>query len=72
LCNGGTQTFSHCEIYNIAISIGFYARDLFVLHTKNRAKPHNVTKQVHARKTHSYFWVFEKSGKKNKTLLKGK
>jgi len=65
LCNGRTQTFSHCEIYSMALANGFYARDLFVLTKLNRAKPHNMKEQTHARKFHSYFWVFQKCGKNN-------
>lgn len=70
LCNGRTQTFSHCEIYNMAIKQGFYARDLFILITKNRMKPHNFVNQQNARKHHNYFWVFQKCKKKNKTWTK--
>lgn len=69
LCNGSTQTFSHCEIYQAALSQGFYSRDLFILVSKNRATPHNMKKQVHARKFHSYFWVFEKCNKNNKRVF---
>ena len=69
ILNGRTQTFTHCEIYKMALEIGFYARDLFVLKTKNKAKPHNMTQQLHARKNHSYFWVLQKIKKNNKTYL---
>jgi len=68
LLNGRVQTVSHCEIYNMALRLGFYARDLFVLQAKSRPTPHNVTKQVHSRKFHSFFWVFEKIAMKNKTF----
>lgn len=63
--NGRTQGFSHCEIYRHALFRGFYALDLFVLHTPNRMKPHNMVAQHHARKTHSYFWVFKKCDRRN-------
>lgn len=72
LMNGRVQTFSHCEIYNMATKLGFYARDLFVLVNHNRMKPHNMKNQLHSRKCHSYFWVFEKCRKKNKKLKKDK
>lgn len=66
IANGRTQTFSHSEVYKMALSLGFYARDLFILVANNRMKPHNMVNQHHARKFHSYFWVFEKCRKKNK------
>lgn len=66
LANGRTQTFSHCEVYNMATELGFYARDLFILTSKNRMMPSNVKTQQHARKNHCYFWVFEKRRKVNK------
>lgn len=68
LCNGRVQTFSHCEIFEAARSIGFYARDLFILIAKNRAIQHNVKEQIHARKFHCYFWVFQKCKKWNKSI----
>ena len=53
--------FSHCFIMNRALVHGFYPRDMFVLLAKARIPGHNHRKkQSHARKFHSYFWVFEK------------
>tara|TARA_R100000152_G_C6777629_1_gene207628 strand:- start:1628 stop:2383 length:756 start_codon:yes stop_codon:yes gene_type:complete len=53
--------FSHCYIMERAIVHGFYPRDMFVLLAKHRITGHNHKKnQSHARKYHSYFWVFEK------------
>lgn len=69
LMNGRVQTFSHCEIYNMALSLGFYARDIFILISNKRMKPPNMKKQLHSRKYHSYFWVFEKCNKRNKTII---
>lgn len=63
--NGRTQGFSHCEIYNIAQTLGFYALDLFILINENRMPPHKLKHQSHARKTHCYFWVFKKSNQTN-------
>ena len=58
--NGRKQFFSHCEVYNYAIERGFYPIDLFILMTKNRMTPPNKKNVDHARKHHSYFWVFKK------------
>jgi hypothetical protein len=41
-----------------AIKYGFYPKDLFILLAKNRLNDGRV--QQHARKYHSYFWVFKK------------
>lgn len=58
------QYFSHCFIYYQAIEIGFYPKDLFVLLAKNRiVADWQLRNQKHARKYHSYFWVFEKSNR---------
>jgi len=53
-------TMTHCLIYQWAIEIGFYAADLFILTAKQRIiyKPNSI--QRHARKFHSYWWVFRK------------
>jgi tRNA G10 N-methylase Trm11 len=60
------QYFSHCYIYNEAIKIGFYAKDLFILLAKNRiVADWQKANQQHARKYHSYFWVFKKITTKN-------
>ena len=58
--NGGQQYFSHCQIYNMALSFGFKPRDLAILIKKNRATPWNIIKQQHLRKHHCYWWVFQK------------
>jgi hypothetical protein len=46
----------------MALQIGFYPRDMFVLTSNVRINSFGTkwTKQEHARKYHSYFWVFEK------------
>lgn len=61
--SGGKNYFSHVMVMNMAYKIGFYPRDMFVLTSNVRVNAFNGTKwakQHHARKYHSYFWVFEK------------
>ena len=60
--SGGKNHFTHCLIMNMAMEIGFYPRDMFVLTSNVRINSFGTkwTKQEHARKYHSYFWVFEK------------
>ncbi len=57
--SGGKQHFSHVEVMNYAVQLGYYPKDLFILLAKHRLTDGRV--QQHARKFHSYFWVFEKS-----------
>jgi hypothetical protein len=47
---------------NMALELGFYPKDLFILTAKMRINSFGGrwNKQEHARKYHSYFWVFEK------------
>ena len=54
------QYLSHVEIINVAIKLGFYPKDLFILLAKSRLMSPNMRIQQHARKFHSYFLVFIK------------
>jgi hypothetical protein len=58
------QWLTHVEIINSYKEMGFYARDLFVLVRPNRPAVSRLIKQVHARKNHSYFLVFQKTSSK--------
>ena len=52
------QVWSHIELYNMALAFGFYAKDMFVL--LSNSQPPVQAKQQHARRNHSYLWIFEK------------
>lgn len=67
--SSGTQYMSHVQIYNMALSLGFYPKDLFVLNAKSRIISGKHKNQQHARKFHSYFWVFEKGNPKAGKIL---
>lgn len=54
------QWLTHVELINEYASLGFYAKDLFVVVRANRPVVSRLLKQVHARKNHSYFLVFVK------------
>lgn len=61
------QYMSHCFIWGEAVKAGFYPKDLFILLAKNRlVADWQLKNQKHARKFHSYFWVFEKTNKEIK------
>lgn len=61
--SGGKNHFTHVMIMNMALELGFYPKDLFILLAKMRLNSFGSkwTKQEHARKYHSYFWVFQKT-----------
>jgi hypothetical protein len=54
------QELTHVQIVTGLADLGFYARDLFVLIRPNRPGVARLLRQVHARKNHSYFLVFQK------------
>ena len=56
----GRNNFTHIEIFNRAKAIGYKPVDLFILLAKHRMMHPRHVRQVHARKFHSYFWVFKK------------
>ena len=56
------QCWSHIEIHAAATGIGFTARDLFVLVAAGMAGTNRWPVQHHARKTHSFMWIFELPG----------
>jgi len=56
------QRLTHVEIINYCEQLGFYAKDLFVVVRQNRPVVSRMKAQVHARKNHSYFLVFEYVG----------
>ena len=58
--SSGKQYMTHCQVYEWARSAGFEVLDLFVLLAKARLVADWQRNQKHARKFHSYFWVFQK------------
>lgn len=57
--SAGKQYFSHVMIMNMAVELAFYPKDLFILLAKTRIIGGNHHNQLHARKFHCYYWVFE-------------
>ena len=66
--SGGKNHFTHSMIMNMAMEIGFYPKDLFILNSNVRLNSFGTkwTKQEHARKYNSYFWVLQKTNPKVK------
>ncbi len=61
--SGGEQYMSHYEIMKKAESLKFHCKDTFILYNPNVLFSPNMANQQHARKTHSYYLVFEKRKK---------
>ena len=53
-------TMVHCHVWDWAERIGFYAKDLMILHLPKGKVYNSNLIQRHARKVHSYFWIFQK------------
>lgn len=58
--SSGKQHMMHCMVYTWATQRGFDPLDLFILLAKSRLVANWQRNQKHARKYHSYFWVFRK------------
>ena len=63
--SANTQRLTHVEIINEYETLGFYAKDLFVVVRSNRPAVSRIKRQEHARKNHSYFLVFIKANGEN-------
>jgi hypothetical protein len=63
------QRWSHVFIYQMALDIGFCARDLFVLtgSTSPQRWPGRI--QRHARKNHSFLWILQRPDERYRKLL---
>ena len=61
--SGGKNHFTHAMVMNMALEIGLYPKDLFILTSKHRINSFGGkwSKQEHARKYHSYFIIFQKT-----------
>ena len=63
--SANTQRLTHVEIINEYKTLGFYAKDLFVVVRSNRPAVSRIKQQEHARKNHSYFLIFVKTDGEN-------
>ena len=59
MINGRTQYFLHCIVQQLASKNKLYSKDLFIFVNNTRLIAPTVN-QCHARKFHTYFWVFQK------------
>lgn len=59
----GMQRWCHVELCHDAIAMGLYPRDLFILVATSRTADTRWNVQHHARKPHSFLWIFERPTK---------
>jgi hypothetical protein len=56
----GMQRWCHVELCHDAMALGLYPRDLFILIATSRTSDSRWDVQHHARKPHSFLWVFQR------------
>lgn len=56
----GMHRWCHAELLHDALELGLYPRDLFILIAKSRTSNKRWSVQHHARKPHSFLWVFQR------------
>jgi len=59
IIQSGRQCWNHIDIFQYALGMGLYPKDLFIL-VQNGQPTIRWSVQQHARKNHSYLWVFQK------------
>lgn len=64
--SAGIQRLTHVEIIMNYQRLGYYAKDIFVVMRRNKPSVTRIIKQLHARKNHSYFLVFQLGVTNNK------
>lgn len=64
----GKQRWSHVDLLNVGQELGMYARDLFVLLPLSLSPTGRWDVQLHARKHHSFLWVFDAWPNERSTL----
>jgi tRNA G10 N-methylase Trm11 len=58
------ECWQHIEVYQHAVAdLGMFGRDLFILVPTAPPASKRWAKQKHARKSHSFLWVFERRAK---------
>jgi hypothetical protein len=68
----GVQRWSHIALYERAKKMGFAVRDLFVIIPDSRTTSKRWQRQWHARKNHSFLWIFERPRQEYGKLLQRK
>jgi hypothetical protein len=64
--SAGIQRLTHVEIILNLAQMDYYPKDLFIMVRRNRPGVTRVIRQLHARKNHSYFLVFQLGATRSK------
>ena len=68
--SANTQELTHVQITNFYEGeLDLYTKDLFVVIRSNKPAVSGMQEQVHARKNHSYFLVYEMDGNEPVNVL---
>jgi hypothetical protein len=60
MVNGGQQHWSVVQLHDLALQLGYRAQDMFVLVNSHPPGRNHAERQYHARRNHSYLWIFAK------------
>lgn len=66
----GMQRWCHVELCHDALALGLWPRDLFILMATSRTSDTRWSVQHHARKPHSFLWVFERPDRSKQKQIK--
>lgn len=63
MINGRQQKWSVVILHDLALQLGYRPDDMFVLVNPQPPGRHTAEKQYHARRNHSYLWIFRKTAR---------
>jgi len=67
--SANTQELTHIQITNFyERELQFYTKDLFVVERNNKPNTTGINTQVHARKNHTFFMIYE-MGREPRNIL---
>jgi hypothetical protein len=63
MTNGRQQYWSVVILHAMALELGYRAQDMFVLVNPQPPGRRTAERQYHARRNHSYLWIFRKAAR---------
>lgn len=60
MTNGRQQHWSVVQLHDMALELGYRPQDMFILVNPNPPGRRTAERQYHARRNHSYLWIFRK------------
>lgn len=71
MVNGKQQKWSGVLLHGLALELGYEPQDMFVLVNPQPPGRHHAERQYHARRNHSYLWVFRKRSRPRRIPTEG-